>query len=548
MAGLFFLLSCTAPDKEVFEESALAGEAVNLGCMQRSVYYCAEQKDGSIDFQIRSDTTQRNVGDRCERNYAHDYNCLGERIAQRCSVRCQPELGEECIDGRCIRGAPPEPGIVPFCHYVAEDGTELPSGTSWTDVRNTGYRGIITNVDSYDNYCDGETLNNWYCGIRTPHVSGTGPNAQRGRILQSCEFGCEEGACREEVLGCTDPAAENFNPDATTNDGSCEFCQPDSVLIELAGTDDAGVRIIERISQVQPLLTSVELPELLSDGSATNGRGTSPYTQQLSFSNENSEHIGGGNFIILYHDNIARYDLQFGDSFTSEVDDGRLEEYVGVPLDILGEEHVIVIAQRRAIGEGSIRLVLFSGPVIDTLSLEETRTYYINGVRYEVNVTFIRDDGIARFMVNEEATNLLRVGDTYVLDDGAEIGVQSISLEDNSVTFFLGVEKIELLDDNVLDNIGTRTVHVGSEDVDGTTVIITGTDSDDIFSIDSISVDMVAEDGYAVGVGELLSEEIVDRNDEPEVLFTQNWDIRLNEVGETGWGGILEIGRLCTPR
>ncbi len=151
-------------------------------------------------------------------------------------------------------------------------------------------------------------------------------------------------------------------------------------------------------------------------------------------------------------------------------------------------------------------------------------------------------------MVNEEATNLLRVGDTFVLVDGAEIGVQSISLEDDSVTFFLGVEKIVLRDDNVLDNAGTRTVDVGSENVDGTTVIITGTDSDGIFSINGISVDMVAEDDYAVDIGELLSEEIVDRREEPEVLFTQNWDIRLNEVRETEWGGILEVGKFCPLR
>ncbi len=536
ITALFFLLSCTAPDRELFEESALAGEAVNIGCIQRSVHYCAEQEDGSIDFQIRSDTVQRNVADLCYRNYAHDYSCLEENIAQRCSVRCQPELGEECIDGRCIGGEPPEPAIVPFCHYVADDGTELPSGTSWAEVRDTGYQGIITNVNSYENYCEGETLNNWYCGIRTPHVSGTGPNARRGRILQSCEFGCEEGACREEVLGCTEPAAENFNPEATTNDGSCEFCQPDSVLIELA---DTGGLTSERISQVQPLLTSAELPELLSDGSAINGRGAVSYTQQLSFSNERSEHIRNGNFIIF--GSIARYDLQFSDSFTSGIAGNRLEDYIGIPLDILGKEHIILIAQRMATGEGSIKLILFSGPVRDTLSLEETRIYYINGVRYEVTVTFIDEDE-AKFLVNEELTNKLRVGDTYVLADGAEIGVQSLSFEDNSVTFFLGVNKIELRDDNVIDNIGTRSVRVGSEDIDGTTVIITGTDSDGIFSINSISVNMVAQDYYAVDVGERLSEEIVS---EPEVLFTENWDIRLNEVSETGRGGILEIGKWC---
>ena len=35
----------------------------------------------------------------------------------------------------------------------------------------------------------------------------------------------DDGSCTYDVSGCTDPSASNYNADATSDDGSCEFVQ-----------------------------------------------------------------------------------------------------------------------------------------------------------------------------------------------------------------------------------------------------------------------------------------------------------------------------------
>ena len=39
------------------------------------------------------------------------------------------------------------------------------------------------------------------------------------------------GECAVDVLGCTDPAADNFDPVAITDDGSCTFCSDFSAVL-----------------------------------------------------------------------------------------------------------------------------------------------------------------------------------------------------------------------------------------------------------------------------------------------------------------------------
>ena len=51
----------------------------------------------------------------------------------------------------------------------------------------------------------------------------------------------EGGQCDDVVAGCTDPEADNFNPDATTDDGSCLYdgC-PEGYLADCSGDGDCG--------------------------------------------------------------------------------------------------------------------------------------------------------------------------------------------------------------------------------------------------------------------------------------------------------------------
>ena len=46
----------------------------------------------------------------------------------------------------------------------------------------------------------------------------------RSAINYNLEATEDNGSCVYAILGCTDPAADNFDPVANTDDGSCTFC------------------------------------------------------------------------------------------------------------------------------------------------------------------------------------------------------------------------------------------------------------------------------------------------------------------------------------
>ncbi len=55
----------------------------------------------------------------------------------------------------------------------------------------------------------------------------------------SCKL-CEEDLKQNEIYGCMDSTATNFNPDATIDDGSCDYCKEGSSFILISydnGTD-----------------------------------------------------------------------------------------------------------------------------------------------------------------------------------------------------------------------------------------------------------------------------------------------------------------------
>jgi hypothetical protein len=125
--------------------------------------------------------------------------------------------GPDC-DGVCDSGA-----VVDECGECGGDGS------SCADCLDAG--GILNWIA--DGYCDGSN-NNEGCGY-------DGGDCCPGDCVDatySCEtFGgdcttCsdpdsadnqEGGECFDTVTGCTDPAADNYNPDANTDDGSCIY-------------------------------------------------------------------------------------------------------------------------------------------------------------------------------------------------------------------------------------------------------------------------------------------------------------------------------------
>ncbi len=59
-------------------------------------------------------------------------------------------------------------------------------------------------------------------------------------ILVTCDF-CEEEIIVDDILGCTDSLAYNYDPDATIDDGSCDYCTGASNSSFILITYDGGV-------------------------------------------------------------------------------------------------------------------------------------------------------------------------------------------------------------------------------------------------------------------------------------------------------------------
>ncbi|MGB6038029.1 MAG: T9SS type A sorting domain-containing protein, partial [Cryomorphaceae bacterium] len=71
-------------------------------------------------------------------------------------------------------------------------------------------------------------------------ASGTLEDGEFGSV----PFGVNAEGCEEVVLGCTDPEAINYNPDATEDDGSCEYfeCETNEVTVVIF-TENWGYEI-----------------------------------------------------------------------------------------------------------------------------------------------------------------------------------------------------------------------------------------------------------------------------------------------------------------
>lgn len=75
--------------------------------------------------------------------------------------------------------------------------------------------------------------------------------------------------------------------------------------------------------------------------------------------------------------------------------------------------------------------------IIDTISTEDTKTYTIENLDYEITLNSA-DSESASFTVNGMDTNTLRKGETYTLVDGKIIGlVETYAMDEpHSATFF----------------------------------------------------------------------------------------------------------------
>jgi hypothetical protein len=194
---------------------------------------------------------------------------------------------------------------------------------------------------------------------------------------------------------------------------------------------------------------------------------------------------------------------------------------------LFGKDYTIVQARRNGAKNSQIKILLMGGAVRDTLNIGQTKTYTIDGSDFEVTADFV-DSNSAKFTVNGQGTRDMLDGDTDKLSDGTVIGVSEILYQDyaggvQNVEFFLGAQKVELKDTNINDTVSSNSLKIDDDTIDDAFVIVEGTDDDSTFKITRLHINMTADDDLYVPAGGKLSEN--PDLDEPEVIFTQNWDI-----------------------
>ena len=294
----------------------------------------------------------------------------------------------------------------------------------------------------------------------------------------------------------------------------------------------------------------------LDSGSVTNDKGTSKYNQYMYLLGPGTENSLDTGYVIytendedqtadfLYFKSgreIARYLLEFVDPFQSGVYDSSgspsvtglfLKDFEDKDLKFFGKTYTITSAKRTSQNGSGVMLTLLSGAVRDTLLEQQTKSYTVNSKNYTVTLNFVDADE-AQFVVNSQTTSKLKDSDTYKLSDGTIIGVTEVVYQDyaggiHTTTFFIGANKLELKDTNLTDVASTNALKVDDNTIDDAYVIIEGSDNNITFKINRIHVNMTADDNFYVPANGKLSDTIKNAGGssaEPEVLFTENWDI-----------------------
>src|SRR3989338_5954544 len=294
----------------------------------------------------------------------------------------------------------------------------------------------------------------------------------------------------------------------------------------------------------------------LASGSITNNKVTSPYNQYLYLLgpggdgviesgyvtySENDEDVTADFLYFKSGREIARYLIEFTTALESDVDDSAgsasttglfLTDFQDVDVTLFGKKYTIVTAKRTTTVGNNVVLTLMGGAGKDTLLEQQTKTYTIGGKTYETTLNFVDADE-AQFVINGQTTRKMKDGDTDKLADGTTVGVTDVLYQDyaggvHSATFFLGANKLELKDTDITNVDSSNALKVDDNTIDDAVVIIEGSDTNSTFKITRIHVNMSADDNYFVASGKKLSDAIKQEGGtsaEPEVLFTQNWNI-----------------------
>jgi hypothetical protein len=270
--------------------------------------------------------------------------------------------------------------------------------------------------------------------------------------------------------------------------------------------------------------------DALADGEISNEKGSFNYDQFIDLPDSadivyevDSDQTEDPELYLKFADDykVYTYRLSFPTALRTDVDTSDdWQDLDNKQITLLGKEYTITGSDNST---GT--LTLMGGAVQDTLNEGETKTYTINGVDYEVEVTIIASTEVL-FKVNGEVTEKMLESETYKLKDGTELGVKTLLSQDFAggsrlVEFFLGASKVELKDNNFGSN-ADGSVEVDSDSVSGVYADIVASTTTDETRISKIEVQWNATDDFWVPVGGKLSDRLA--SDEKGKLFLQNID------------------------
>ena len=310
------------------------------------------------------------------------------------------------------------------------------------------------------------------------------------------------------------------------------------------GTSSNDLVLGENISDVISSIGEDDELAALNDGEIRIGGKTYEYEQRIEFGPnlrvefDEDDDDNVGTFLKVADDGvIATYTLDFDSGAESSVDDNSFaEDFEDEEIFILGREYTIAKAE-LVNSDAGLRIELLSGSEFGRLNEGEERSFDFNGKNYVISLNSVtedrNDEGEASFSVNGELTGELEDGEVYTLDDGTELGVRRVVYYDgnnpnilSSAQFYIGANSIVLEDRDISDNAFGRDLEVSEEDLTIAETRITGTisgsGSRQKVEIDTLSIEIKADDDFFVAEGETISEQFDDDDDADAFL---GWDL-----------------------
>jgi len=148
-------------------------------------------------------------------------------------------------------------------------------------------------------------------------------------------------------------------------------------------------------------------------------------------------------------------------------------DFIDKDIKILGLSYSVVDfkLENASNPNTAATLTLMHGKVKDVLAEDEEKEFTLGGKTYKVKVLIIDSDNRVKLSVNGEVTDILEEGDVWKLSDGTTIGIREVMKQEfaggkRMVTFYLGVEKLEIYDDDVGDGaVSSYEIKINDEDV-----------------------------------------------------------------------------------